>query len=206
MPSHWDRLIVSRWDAQHYEALGLRGYTTCRDKSQLGSGEFPDDDQSCELNFYQTYGFIGAVVMRLTHWPIDYSLYYVSLAASFVFILLWTGREMRDGLGGRQHIPGAASLCVVRHEALPSSPCRRGAVSVRLDPRHLRLRAQTMASGRRSAGRGCNGHPRERSCHGILPTALALLIITLRESLSTLLALGMARSADGRFGLGASSR
>jgi hypothetical protein len=99
VPSHWDRLIVSRWDAQHYEALGLRGYTTCKDKSQLGSGEYPDDDQSCELNFYPTYGFIGGAVMRLTHWPIDYSLYYVSLAASFVLILLWTGREMLDGLG-----------------------------------------------------------------------------------------------------------
>jgi hypothetical protein len=98
-PDKWDRLIVSRWDAQHYEALGLRGYTTCKDKSQLGSGDYPDDDKTCELDFYPTYGFLGGLVARVTHQPIDYALFGVSLFASFVFILMWTGKEMVEGLG-----------------------------------------------------------------------------------------------------------
>lgn len=98
-PGRWDRLIVARWDAQHYEALGLRGYKTCKDKSELGTGEYPDDGPGCELNFYPTYGFIGGALSRVTRWPIDYSLLFVSLAASFVFMLMWTSRPMIDRLG-----------------------------------------------------------------------------------------------------------
>ena len=98
-PEKWDRLVVARWDAQHYEALALRGYATCKDPSQLQSGEYPDDDKTCELNFYPTYAWAGALIVKVTHLPIDYALYYLSLAASFVFLLMWTSRPMIDGLG-----------------------------------------------------------------------------------------------------------
>jgi hypothetical protein len=98
-PDGWDRLIVARWDAQHYEALALRGYSACKDRSQLGSGDYPDDDKPCELDFYPTYGWLGAAVMKVTHLPIDYSLYYLSLAASALFIVMWTSRAMTDALG-----------------------------------------------------------------------------------------------------------
>jgi hypothetical protein len=98
-PENWDRLIVSRWDAQHYEAIALRGYATCKSASQLQSGEFPDDDKTCELDFYPTYGWLGAAVMKVTHLPVDYALYGISLAASFFFLLMWTSRTMVDGLG-----------------------------------------------------------------------------------------------------------
>ncbi|HEX3343433.1 MAG TPA: hypothetical protein VHS09_02620, partial [Polyangiaceae bacterium] len=98
-PENWDRLVVARWDAQHYEAIALRGYSTCKDRSQLQSGDYPDDDRTCELDFYPTYGWVGAVVMKVTHLPVDYALYAVSLSASFLFLLLWTSRTMIDGLG-----------------------------------------------------------------------------------------------------------
>ncbi len=98
-PERWDRLVVARWDAQHYEALALRGYATCKDKSQLQSGEYPDDDKTCELDFYPTYPRVGALIMKVTHLPVDYALYYLSLAASFVFLVMWTSRPMIDGLG-----------------------------------------------------------------------------------------------------------
>ena len=98
-PTSWDRLVVARWDAQHYEAIALRGYSTCKDKSQLQSGEYPDDDKTCELDFYPTYGWAGGVVMKLTRQPVDYSLYGLSLVASFAFLLMWTSRTMVDGLG-----------------------------------------------------------------------------------------------------------
>jgi hypothetical protein len=98
-PTNWDRLVVARWDAQHYEAIALRGYSTCKDKSQLESGEYPDDDRTCELDFYPTYGWIGAVVMKVTHQPVDFSLYGISLLASFLFLVMWTSRTMVDGLG-----------------------------------------------------------------------------------------------------------
>jgi hypothetical protein len=98
-PDKWDRLVVSRWDSQHYEALALRGYASCKDKSQLGSGEYPDDDITCELNFYPTYAFAGGWLSRHLGQPVDYALFGLSLAGSFVFLLLWTGRSMVDGLG-----------------------------------------------------------------------------------------------------------
>jgi hypothetical protein len=98
-PDRWDRLVVARWDSQHYEGIALRGYSTCKTKSELGSGEYPDDDKTCELNFYPTYAWIGAAVAKVTHQPVDLSLFGVSLFASFVFLLLWTSRAMVDRLG-----------------------------------------------------------------------------------------------------------
>lgn len=98
-PERWDRLVVSRWAAQHYEAIALRGYSTCKDRSQLQSGEYPDDDKTCELDFYPTYGWLGAVVMKVTHLPVDYALYAISLMASFLFLVMWTSRPMVDSLG-----------------------------------------------------------------------------------------------------------
>lgn len=98
-PHNWQRLAVSRWDAQHYMALGLRGYSTCKSKEALGPGEYPDTDPTCELAFYPTYGFVGGWLAKLLNLPIDFALFGLSLAASFVFLLLWTGKEMRAGLG-----------------------------------------------------------------------------------------------------------
>jgi hypothetical protein len=98
-PGGWDRLVVSRWDAQHYIALGLRGLATCESKDRLAPGHFPDDDKTCELDFYPTYGWLGAAVAAITHAPMDYALLGISLVASFVFILMWTGRAMVEGLG-----------------------------------------------------------------------------------------------------------
>jgi hypothetical protein len=98
-PNNWSRLVVSRWDAQHYIALGMRGYQTCKDKSQLAPGEMPFDNNTCQLNFYPSYGFIGGSLARLLHKPYDYALFGVSLFASFLFLLMWTGKEMVAGLG-----------------------------------------------------------------------------------------------------------
>jgi hypothetical protein len=98
-PENWGRLIVARWDASHYEGLALRGLSTCKDKSTLQSGEYPDDDRTCELDFYPTYGWLGAAVMKLTHQPVDYALFGISLFASFFFLVMWTSRTMIDSLG-----------------------------------------------------------------------------------------------------------
>lgn len=97
-PDKWDRLVVARWDSQHYEGLGLRGYSTCKDKAQLASGEYPDD-AACVLAFYPTYGFVGAWIGKLLREPIDYTMFGISLVASFALILMWTGRTMVAGLG-----------------------------------------------------------------------------------------------------------
>lgn len=98
-PDRWDRLLASRWDAQHYQAIALRGYSTCKQKWELQSGEYPDDTRTCELAFYPTYGWLGALVMKVAHLPVDYALFYLSLGASFLFLVMWTSRPMVEALG-----------------------------------------------------------------------------------------------------------
>jgi hypothetical protein len=95
----WDRLIVSRWDAQHYMGLGMRGYRFCKDKSELRPGEFPDSNPACQLHFYPGYGFLGAAVARVLQVPIDYALFGVSMVACAAIALMWTGKAMTDALG-----------------------------------------------------------------------------------------------------------
>ncbi len=99
VPANWPRMVVSRWDAQHYIELGLRGYKYCRQKGQFRSGEYPDDDETCQLGFFPTYGLLGRAVVAVTHMPLDYALFGLSLVASFAFFLLWTSKEMVAGLG-----------------------------------------------------------------------------------------------------------
>jgi hypothetical protein len=98
-PQRWDRLIVSRWDAQHYMAIGMRGYRFCKSKAQLRPGEMPDNGASCQLHFYPTYGFMGAAVVAATHVPIDYALFGISVAACVALTLMWTGKEITTPLG-----------------------------------------------------------------------------------------------------------
>ncbi len=99
VPKDWSRLLVSRWDAQHYMELGLRGYSACKDKSELKPDEYPDDEPRCQLNFFPTYGMIGAWVGAKLGWAIDWSLFAVSLVSSFIFMMLWTSRVVTKPLG-----------------------------------------------------------------------------------------------------------
>ncbi len=98
-PWDWDRLVVSRWDAQHYQALGLRGYKYCQRKGALRPGENYDDGKNCELDFFPAYGWIGGAVHRTLKIPIDYAMFGVSLVASFAFLVMWTSRTMVRQLG-----------------------------------------------------------------------------------------------------------
>ncbi|HEY4187848.1 MAG TPA: hypothetical protein VGP07_22425 [Polyangia bacterium] len=94
-PVNWDRLVVSRWDSGNYIELGLRGYQHCPPRS----GTLPVRAPGCNLAFYPTYGLIGRYVARLTRLPIDYALFAVSLVSSFIFLYLWTGKELTSRLG-----------------------------------------------------------------------------------------------------------
>lgn len=100
-PQRWNRLIVSRWDSEHYISLAMRLYSHCKAKQDVVSGEFPDMDVACDLQFYPGYAIIGRAVARMTKLPVDYALFGVSLLASCVFFFLWTSREMVRALGLR---------------------------------------------------------------------------------------------------------
>jgi len=94
-PTNWDRLIVSRWDTGNYIELGLRGYQYCPPRGPT----LPIHAPGCNLAFYPTYGLFGRYVARLTGLPIDFAMWAISLVSSFVFLFLWTGKDLTSRLG-----------------------------------------------------------------------------------------------------------
>jgi hypothetical protein len=94
-PTNWDRLVVSRWDSGNYIELGLRGYQHC----PPAGPKLPVRAAGCNLAFYPTYGLVGRYVWKLTGVPIDVAMFVVSLLSSFVFLYLWTGKELTSRLG-----------------------------------------------------------------------------------------------------------
>jgi hypothetical protein len=101
VPDHWQRLITSRWDSQHYITIALRGYTYCAPREALGPTRFPDSDVVCQLNFFPGYAFLGMAVAKLTSLPVDYALFGISLLASFLAMFLWTSQTFQRALGTR---------------------------------------------------------------------------------------------------------
>ncbi len=95
VPANWDRLVVARWDSGQYIELGLRGYRYCPPRGPA----LPVSAGTCNLEFYPTYGLVGRWVGALTGMPIDFALLTVSLVCSFLFLFLWTGRELTQRLG-----------------------------------------------------------------------------------------------------------
>lgn len=99
VPPNWRRLVVSRWDAQHYIELALRGYQPCAPRAELGPTKHPDDNLACQLNFFPGYAYMGRAVAAVARMPIDYALLGVSLLASYLAMFLWTSRAMVESLG-----------------------------------------------------------------------------------------------------------
>jgi hypothetical protein len=94
-PTNWDRLIVSRWDTGNYIELGLRGYQYCPPRGPT----LPIHAPGCNLAFYPTYGLVGRYVARVTGLPIDFAMWAISLVSSFLFLFLWTGKDLTSRLG-----------------------------------------------------------------------------------------------------------
>jgi hypothetical protein len=94
-PANWDRLIVSRWDSGNYIELGLRGYRYCPPRGP----SLPIRAPGCNLAFYPTYGLLGRYVGKVTGLPIDFAMWGISLVSAFLFLFLWTGKELTSRMG-----------------------------------------------------------------------------------------------------------
>jgi hypothetical protein len=97
VPSHWNRLVVSRWDSQHYIDLALRGHSQCP-RTGLPTPMTPILYR-CQLNFWPGYPFLGWLASFGGRFPVDYALLAISLIASFAFLFMWTGPTMVNALG-----------------------------------------------------------------------------------------------------------
>lgn len=92
-PHHWSRLIVSRWDAQHYIGFAARGLYAC---PKGGTGR---EFVGCGLAWMPTLGLLARGVSDVTGAAPDYVLLVFSLIAAIIINLLWTSRTIVSRLG-----------------------------------------------------------------------------------------------------------
>lgn len=95
-PHHWSRLVVSRWDAQHYIGFAIRGLTSCPK-----DGKTAQDWQymQCGLAWVPTYGEIGRLIADTTGLPADYVLLALSMLIAFAINMMWTCPTITRKLG-----------------------------------------------------------------------------------------------------------
>lgn len=92
-PHHWSRLIVSRWDAQHYIGFAVRGLSSC---PEGGTGQ---QFVACGLAWMPTLGLLARGVADTTGAPPDYTLLAFSLIAALLINFLWTSKTLVKRLG-----------------------------------------------------------------------------------------------------------
>lgn len=97
-PARWSRLVVARWDAQHYIGAGLRGFANCP-KKDLRTADLAAIAPFCDFSFYPAYGFVGRALTFGGRFAIDYAMLAVSLVSSVTLLFLWTGPAITRALG-----------------------------------------------------------------------------------------------------------
>ncbi len=95
-PHYWPRLIVSRFDAQHYIAMAARGLSGCPT-----DGETATDMEylQCGLGWLPAWGVVGGSVARTTGLPVDWALVLLSILCAIVVNTLWTSKPIVERIG-----------------------------------------------------------------------------------------------------------
>lgn len=95
-PHFWSRLIVSRWDAQHYVGHAIRGSTACpKDPATATDAQY----MQCGMAWMPAYGLIANAISNVTSAPPDYVLLAMSLLAAFLLNFLWTSTTITSRIG-----------------------------------------------------------------------------------------------------------
>jgi hypothetical protein len=92
-PHYWTRLIVSRWDSEHYIGFAERQFYAC---PKHGTGH---QFMNCGLAWMPTMGLLAGDVAHLFGFPSDYTLVAFSVIAAFLINLMWTCRTLVSRLG-----------------------------------------------------------------------------------------------------------
>jgi hypothetical protein len=85
-PHYWSRLIVSRWDSQHYISFALRGTTACPTDPSAEDYEY----MQCGLAWLPGWGLTAGTLVDATGMPADFALLFLSLIAALALNILWT--------------------------------------------------------------------------------------------------------------------
>ena len=96
-PAKWSRLVVSRYDTQHYVSFALRGLSSCpTDPTQ------PDVARgylNCSLGWLPAYGVVGGLVSDATGLEPDVALTLVSVLSAIMLNFLWLCPTMVSRIG-----------------------------------------------------------------------------------------------------------
>ena len=96
-PPGWSRLIVSRFDSQHYIGFALRGLSSCpTDPKQAEKGW---GYLHCGLGWLPAYGVAGGIVSHVTGLEPDVSLVLISVLCAIIVNLLWICPTLIKRLG-----------------------------------------------------------------------------------------------------------
>ncbi|MEO6773048.1 MAG: hypothetical protein ABI467_08485 [Kofleriaceae bacterium] len=96
-PAGWSRLIVSRFDSQHYIGFALRGLSACpTDPSQARHGW---GYLACGLGWLPAYGVAGGLVSDATGLEPDVALVLISVVCAILINWLWICPTMIRRLG-----------------------------------------------------------------------------------------------------------
>jgi hypothetical protein len=138
-PEHWNRLAVSRWDAQHYLGTAIRGFSQCPPEDLRGKPLEPYI-ALCDFKFYPAYSILGKMLTFGGKLPVDYALLFVSVMSSIATIFMWTSRAMVSALGIRATylsllllgtFPSAFHLVSIHTEALLLAVAFGGFIALR---------------------------------------------------------------------------
>lgn len=94
-PHRWSRLVVSRFDAQHYIGTSIRNFTACPT-----DGSTPDIEYlHCGLGWLPAFGLAGGVVSQVTGIADDIALMLLSLFCAIAVNLMWTCKTIVNRIG-----------------------------------------------------------------------------------------------------------
>lgn len=94
-PHYWSRLIVSRWDSQHYIGFAVRGITSCPTDPSAEDYEY----MQCGLAWLPGWGLTAGVLVDATGMPADFALLFLSLIAAIALNILWTSPLLVERFG-----------------------------------------------------------------------------------------------------------
>ena len=95
-PPHWSRLIVSRFDTQHYVGFALRGLSSCpTDPTKTDGWGY----LNCGLGWLPAYGTVGGLVSSATGMEPDVALTVMAVLAAIILNLLWICPTMVKRMG-----------------------------------------------------------------------------------------------------------
>jgi hypothetical protein len=137
--AHYKRLVVSSWDSGSYILHAMRGFSLCPGED-LSPAHHAHVDYAglirrCNVTFFPLYGQVGGWISRLTHIPVDWSLFLLTVACAIGALYLLTSPAIVSAVGATQAVlavylfaifPGAFYMATVLTEA-PMLLCAVGA-------------------------------------------------------------------------------